>query len=140
MTDVVPGDKIEAIVGIPRPLLRIIDGSTSPAERWDYEPGELRALHSEPCRSHRGPCICRVVEEAEQRERERILNDWSLGQMQGNSNGEWILNIVRQKNYTRGLQSARDAVAAMPSLHGLVICTARADAIAAIDALRTPHE
>lgn len=51
---------------------------------------------------------------AEQRERERILNDWSLGQMQGNSNGEWILNVVRQKNYERGLGKAREAVASMP--------------------------
>jgi hypothetical protein len=74
-----------------------------------------------------------MYDEGRHDEREKILNDWALGQMQGNSNGEWILNAVRQKNREWERERIRKAVEVLPEARDMPGVIAKSSVLAVID-------
>ena len=45
---------------------------------------------------------CEKVAKVRSDERERVLEQWAAGKVQGYTSNDWILDAVRQKNYQRG--------------------------------------
>jgi hypothetical protein len=47
-------------------------------------------------------CLCVLIAKVRSGERERLLEEWAAGKVQGDTSSDWILNAVRQKNYQQG--------------------------------------